>query len=76
MYNTLLNTLLTISLNPIALRKAKIACDFGLSEYNRVNIEMPVSTVADDSLKYFLVCFSEKNDLIDHVNPVLGRGFT
>ena len=26
-----------ISINPIALRKAKIACNFGLSECNRVN---------------------------------------
>ena len=25
------------SLNPIALRKAKIVCNFGLSECNRVN---------------------------------------
>ena len=27
-----------MEVNPIALRKAKIACNFGLSEYNRVNI--------------------------------------
>ena len=26
-------------INPIALRKAKIVCNFGLSECNRVNIE-------------------------------------
>ena len=27
------------SINPIALRKAKIVCNFGLSECNRVNSE-------------------------------------
>ena len=30
-------SLLKISINPIALRKAKIVCNFGFSECNRVN---------------------------------------
>ena len=33
---TLLLEELILSFNPIALRKAKIACNFGLSECNRV----------------------------------------
>ena len=32
-------------LNPIALRKAKIVCDFGLPECNRVNSSVEVHWV-------------------------------
>ena len=42
-----------VDINPIALRKAKIVCNFGLSELNRVNIAMYFSF---NSLNYYRNC--------------------
>ena len=37
--NTLVNLTVNVVFNPIALRKAKIVCNFGLSECNRVEVQ-------------------------------------
>ena len=44
-------------LNPVALRKAKIVCNFGLSECNRDN--EPITAAADDSHEFFTLFFRE-----------------
>ena len=50
--------------------------------FNRLHVfpltlKAPIMTAADDSLEYFIIVFQrKKKDLIFHVNPLLGRGFT
>ena len=41
-----------------------------------VSLKAPITTAADDIHKYFLIALQRKEDLIFHVNPLLGRGFT
>ena len=36
----------------------------------------PITTAAADIHKYFFIVFQRKEDLMFHVNPLLGRGFT
>ena len=38
--------------------------------------KVPITTAADDIHKYFFIFYQRKQDLIFHVNPLLGRGFT
>ena len=41
----------------------------------RLTFKAPITTAADNIHKYFFNVFQRK-DLIFHVNPLLGRGFT
>ena len=43
--NTLVNLTVNVVVNPIALRKAKIVCNFGLSECNRVKVQKHILPV-------------------------------
>ena len=43
-------------LNPIAPRKAKIVCNFGLSECNRVNIDFTANTCTNNKI-CILFCY-------------------
>ena len=36
-----------------------------------LTLKAPITTAADDTHKYFFHCFSEKNDLMFQVNPLL-----
>ena len=44
-----------ISFNPIALRKAKTVCSFGLSEYKRVNMEKDIFFICPVGFELTLV---------------------
>ena len=41
-----------------------------------LTLKVPITTAADDIYKYLFIIFQRKLDLIFHVNPLLGRGFT
>ena len=41
-----------------------------------LTLKAPVTTAADDIYKYFFIVVQRKIDLIFHVNPLLGSGFT
>ena len=43
-----------------------------------LTLKAPITTAADDIYKYmyFFIVFQRKEDLVFHVNPLLGRGFT
>ena len=41
-----------------------------------LTLKASIMTAADDAHKYFFMVFQRKLDLIFHVNPLLGRGFT
>ena len=50
--------------SPIALRKAKIVCNFGLSECNRVNIDQCLLKLSSN-IYAFLDCFTVKTFMFD-----------
>ena len=60
--------------HPIALRKAKIVYNFVLSGCNRLTLEGPITTAADNIHKYFFHFFSEK--IRFDISSESGRGFT
>ena len=41
-----------------------------------LTLTAPITTAADNIYKYFFIVFQRKQDMIFHVNPLLGRGFT
>ena len=41
-----------------------------------LTLKVPIPTAADDIYNYLIIIFQRKLDLIFHVNPLLGRGFT
>ena len=45
----------TIFLNPIALRKAKVAYNFGLSECNRVDKSLTKTEVTSVILSFYII---------------------
>ena len=44
--------------------------------FGDLTLKAPITTAAGDSHEYFVIVFQRKEDLIFHVNPLLGRGFT
>ena len=47
-----------------------------ISECKILTLKAPIMIAADEIYKYFFIVFQRKQDLIFHVNPLLGRGFT
>ena len=62
-----------ICLNPIALRKAKIVYNFGLSEYNRVNEEVNIFPELFSNLISITMVTSET--LITTSSPGNSKGY-
>ena len=56
------------ALNPIALRKAKIVCNFGLSECNRVN---PLSYQCSMKISKTTIKFGSDMSFLSSVPPCL-----
>ena len=64
----------TLSTACCVLITVTVAC---LGFCSLLTLKAPIMTSADDiHKKYFIIVFLRKQDLIFHVNPLLGRGFT